>query len=38
MAILLNLILPEKKADPDDAGLIAHTVDKSKLVEEDDED
>ena len=36
--ILLNLILPEKKADPDDAGLIAHTVDKSKLVEEDDED
>lgn len=32
--ILLNLILPEKKDPSNDAGLIAHTVDKSKIVEE----
>ena len=35
--ILLNLILPEKKVDSDDGGLIAHTVEKSKLIKEDDE-
>ena len=35
--ILLNLILPEKKPVSDEAGLIAHTVDKSKLIQEDEE-
>ena len=34
VGILLNLVLPEKKNDPDGKGLVAHVVPENEIVKE----